>query len=88
MAVETEAAQEVVEREVVEVDLLEDLHQEENHQLVAEEVVEEALVLLKEGLVRLQKEKETTKLSFFLQQNLLNNKAQNKQHLQSPSFQI
>ena len=86
---EKEVTQEAVEEiEVEEVDLLDDLHQEESHQLVAEEVVVEAQVLLKEDLMQLQKGKEETKLPFFLQQNLLNNKAQNKQHLQNPYFQI
>ena len=59
---------------------------EENHleaHLLQEEKVQEALALLKENLMLLQKEKEATKLFSFLQQNLSNSKAQNKQHLQS-----
>ena len=70
-----------------EVDLLEVLHQEESQQVV-EEVVEEVQALLKEDLMLLQKELKETKLFSFQQQNLLNSKAQNKQHLQNPYFQI
>ena len=79
----------LVEVEIeVEADLLEVLLQEEKHLVEEEEAVEEAQALLKEGLMLLQKEKEETKLSSFLQENLLNSKAQNKQHLQSLYFQI
>jgi len=77
-------AEEETDREV---DLLLPLHQEESHQQEGE-LMEAVQALLEEGLMLLQKKLKETKVFFFLQQNLLNNKAQNKQHLQNPYFQI
>jgi len=71
-----------------EVDLQVDLHQEENQLEQEAEVAEEAQALLKEDLMLLQKKLKETKLFSFQQQNLLSSKAQNKQHLQNPYFQI
>jgi cell division protein ZapA (FtsZ GTPase activity inhibitor) len=89
--VDVHSLEEVEKKEVIQVaeetDREADLLQEESRQ-VEGKLVEEVQALLEVDLMLLQKKLKKTKDFFFQQQNPLNNKAQNKQHLQIPYFQI